>query len=863
MKKLLLLFALACASLPVSAQTNTFIPVGGFVNKTASYLALATDVGKVMQMNCSSCTFTLPNPAPYLQWTVWVTNQNASALTVSPNGLALDGSTGSITLGQNTSVMITSDGINYGSVRSLSGLADPGSNGIVKRTAPNTLGIASSSDLIALWTGSCDSTHALFGDGTCKTITNLITSVFGRTGAVVAVAGDYTFDQIGAGSNLNALSMGNGGSLKPVNLGQVAGNQAWLQPGIPTSTQGQFSAVNSGGTIGPAHVIVTQYTLNSTLGEGLPSILFSPNPGTAGCTVGSCTLTMSAPTIPSGYSGWTMYFCDQSGGAGCTNPVRVNACQNIVTSCSITAANLNSGVALPTVNTAIIQPPNVQATECPPAVAPSIFTPDASGNFHTAAGVDFTSTNGQTSGTLEFCRRTWFTDQQLSPVGGNNAFIVMDHSAGVGTATTNQDRTLWLGWQNPANDAATRYGVEDLQAELDFNCNGCTINGSPDAEVTAVSAQLSTAGASTNWTTTGYQTNAIQGRVFRNGAGFDISGINAIYGNVSNNNTTAPAGSQLSAIRAQFDGSVNASNIFGVGVHIVGPSTASKFGRALAIYGSGSLTPAAFGGNVDYFLRNDVHNWNYLLNGQVGLTSIENTDGATQALPINASVNNTGSLTVSQITSGQAAVSSTTCSGGASSYSYQLVFNDGNGGQVTSAVGPGSGNNCTNPLTSGNPATIGFTAAQTLAAFRQAKTVDIYRASGPMGLGKIGTITCNFNLPIFGCNTFSDTGIAATTALPTVNTTGGATIGGDFTLGTSKGQHVNTQAANNDFAGTKTLAAGSGTVTFTRAYANAPVCVATDTTAVNAVQAATSTTALTLTGTSTDVIAYMCAGNPN
>jgi hypothetical protein len=143
--------------------------------------------------------------------------------------------------------------------------------------------------------------------------------------------------------------------------------------------------------------------------------------------------------------------------------------------------------------------------------------------------------------------------------------------------------------------------------------------------------------------------------------------------------------------------------------------------------------------------------------------------------------------------------------------------------------------------------------------------IDVYRTAGPMGLGKIGSLTCSSAAGAVGpsCSSFSDTGLTASGSVPTVNTTGSLTIGGDLTLGTSKGQHVNTQAANNDFAGTKTLAAGSGTVTFTRAYASAPVCVATDTTAVAAVQAATSTTALTITGTGTDVIAYMCAGNPN
>lgn len=50
-----------------------------------------------------------------------------------------------------------------------SGLADPGSNGIVKRTALNTTSAATSADILGLWTGSCSSSTFLRGDGACAT----------------------------------------------------------------------------------------------------------------------------------------------------------------------------------------------------------------------------------------------------------------------------------------------------------------------------------------------------------------------------------------------------------------------------------------------------------------------------------------------------------------------------------------------------------------------------------------------------------------------------------------------------------------------------------------------------------------------
>lgn len=77
------------------------------------------------------------------------------------------------------------------------------------------------------------------------------------------------------------------------------------------------------------------------------------------------------------------------------------------------------------------------------------------------------------------------------------------------------------------------------------------------------------------------------------------------------------------------------------------------------------------------------------------------------------------------------------------------------------------------------------------------------------------------------------------------------------------GFHFNQNGASGDLAGTVTLSGGAGTHNFSTAFASAPVCVCTDTTATNVVRCSTSTTALTVAGTTTDVIAYACYGNPN
>lgn len=787
MKKLLLLFVVSCASLGFG-QGVIVAPQTAFkvVNGLTSPIANATITVCAANASGIPCS-------PALATSIF----KDAALTIPLSNPFFSDSTGNYQFAiapGNYTITVTNSGFNGQSyqmtvatpISLASGLADPGANGVIFRNGLNTTRPAVSADVIALFSGSCSVSTFIRGDGSCAAVGG-VTSFNGRTGAVLPAANDYTFDQIGAGSNLTAHSMGNAGSLKPVNLGQIAGNQAWLQPGlvVPATT-----GTLAGGSIGAGHSWLIQYTLNTALGETLPSVLLSAGMSAltgATCTSGgACTLTITAPTLPSGYTSWNAYVCDTSAGLGCSAPLKLAACTALGAgvNCTMTAPQGSAGSALPTTNTAIIQPPNVQATNGPAGFIPSVFFPKADGNYYPWLGVEWNSCDAVAGppppcGTPMFTHRTYFNDNPANtPVGGKHSFIVMDHLAGIGTTTTAQDRTLWVNWANPVNDAATRYAAEGIQVELDFNCNGCSINGSPDAEVTAGSYQLSTAGASTNWATNGYNTNAIQSRVFRSGAGFDGQGINAVYGNVANSNVTASAGSVLSGLKSAFDGIVNAPNIRGVGLRIVGPATTSRFGFNDGIFSTANFTPAAGLGAADNFIDQRTHNWNSLLNGAVGLTSIENTDGATQALPINASVNNTGSLTVSQIATGWTSTASVSCLTGASTYTYQLVAVDGNGGQVP-AGGTFNCNTGTNPLAGGTPATINPTGAMsTSAVIRQAVRIDIYRTGGPMSTGKIGSFTCNNDLPINGCSAFSDTGIAAVGTVPTTNTTGGATVTG-------------------------------------------------------------------------------------
>jgi hypothetical protein len=65
-------------------------------------------------------------------------------------------------------------------------------------------------------------------------------------------------------------------------------------------------------------------------------------------------------------------------------------------------------------------------------------------------------------------------------------------------------------------------------------------------------------------------------------------------------------------------------------------------------------------------------------------------------------------------------------------------------------------------------------------------------------------------------------------------------------------------ASNTDLAGTLTLSSGSASYSFTGTYASSPICTTSDVTALNPTKPVATTTTLTVTGTGTDVVNYIC-----
>lgn len=581
------------------------------------------------------------------------------------------------------------------------------------------------------------------------------------------------YNVITAGSNLIAKTEGTGGSLVPVNAGQIAGTQLWMSQGVPDPV---VTPSATGGNILNGVAISIQIVYTTPSGETLPSRVIKPT--MPSCGGNTCSVSVAAPVFPPAFSTYTVYSCSTT---NCVlqRQTALSACVNITGTCLITTAS-TSGVFIPTIQTAWVQPLNVQNTICPPGIIPTWFIQDNNGNFQTQGGVDpfADNVNGPPTpgGTLTLCRRLALNDSGVSPTVGKNAFLAVRHRAATGTVLTNQDRGISVFEDTTLGDTTVHYGLEGIQSELDTNfATGGGINGSPDGEAAAASFQYSDSSTLANWTAGTLGASTIRAQFFKSGAGYPDQGavINAI---LSFSNTTSTGGSIFPILSEQCV--TQAGLILGTnctGIRFQTASGGFQSGQiGLYVPSANALTP----GNPDYLIRNDVHNYKSIMNGNVSVVSLSQGDPA--QLNVTASLNLNGGMATNQIASGWTySAGSSGCSGGASTYNYVLVAVTSGGGTSNSATG-NTAALCTNPLTPGNPVTI-QPGGNLTATFVQAARIDIYRVGGPMAFGKIGTLTCLNNILIFGCNNFLDTGLAATTALPSGNSTGDIKLAGPVT----------------------------------------------------------------------------------
>lgn len=154
-------------------------------------------------------------------------------------------------------------------------------------------------------------------------------------------------------------------------------------------------------------------------------------------------------------------------------------------------------------------------------------------------------------------------------------------------------------------------------------------------------------------------------------------------------------------------------------------------------------------------------------------------------------------------------------------------------------------------------------------------TQTIYAKTGVTGPGSSGTSTAGsppnptsllyatapleipINTVVCGSTNCGNTGNGTLTD---------ARVPGQWAIGTPTGAHIITSSLNADTSGVCTLGT-SCAITFKIPFQVAPVCTATDQTAAAAVKVVLSggppVTTATFTGTGTDVLGYICIGNPN
>lgn len=561
------------------------------------------------------------------------------------------------------------------------------------------------------------------------------------------------------------------GSIAPADrAAQNIGTQLWLLPGVPATSVSYTSLTGGSLTNGGESV---QITYNTLLGETLPSPVMV-NSGNGACTSGaSCQATVVAPaSLPAGFTGYTVYTTGAK--------KRLASCVNLPAGQNCVYGTEGTGASVPTVATAWIQPPNAQANNGVPGGNITGWFPKADGNYYPWMNIDYASCDAVNGpplpcGTPEFTHRTYFDDLGSAVTQGKNAFVTVDHLSGNGTATTNQDRALWVTHITPPGDTGTHYALEGIQDELDINTtsSGFNINGSPDGEISALSLQIGDT-ATANYSVSGYGVNMIRSNYFKNGVG-SATAYNNVSAIFTVGDGTFPPGSSAVMFNANCTNGIGSviNNFSCFGLQFFYPVTSQRFNNgSSAIYiPSRALTPSA---GQDFLFRVDTPGLNAAVNGPVMLASIQANNVA--SVPVTANLNVTGSLASTQTTiTTLGAV--TGCSGGASQYVYKLIGVDGNGGSLASGTIT-TASTCTNPLTAGNPVTISPDSAfarQTVEA--QFVRIDVYRTGGPMGTGKIGSLTCTTNASNAswcGNVSFVDNGLTADGGTaPSVNTTGG------------------------------------------------------------------------------------------
>lgn len=125
---------------------------------------------------------------------LWLPGPCSGSSTISFSNITTGANiTATMTVGTGSSLVRTGTGII--DANKILGTTLTSLSGLIKMTS-GVPSVAAAANVYALWSGTCNSSTFLRGDGSCVNPAGGVTSVFGRTGAVVAATNDYTAAQV-------------------------------------------------------------------------------------------------------------------------------------------------------------------------------------------------------------------------------------------------------------------------------------------------------------------------------------------------------------------------------------------------------------------------------------------------------------------------------------------------------------------------------------------------------------------------------------------------------------------------------------------------------------------------------------------
>lgn len=159
--------------------TCTTCGFGGVNPRTTNYTLVSTDNGVLVTFNNSNLTATLPATPPSTSWDTVIQNLNSTTLTISRNGLLINGVASNIVVPQFQSVVVFTDGTNYfvPEVPLLAGTNITITSTSIGSTVAATgtgVGGSGTTGFIPKWSSSANLTNSAIDDGitTIATVTS-------------------------------------------------------------------------------------------------------------------------------------------------------------------------------------------------------------------------------------------------------------------------------------------------------------------------------------------------------------------------------------------------------------------------------------------------------------------------------------------------------------------------------------------------------------------------------------------------------------------------------------------------------------------------------------------------------------------